>query len=111
VSALARKIGFIFQEPNDQLFAGTAVEDVRFGLKNSAQLADAIEARSAAVLAQLGLEPRDMFPRFLARGDKQKICIAAVVTMNRRYCCLMSRQLAIAGGICCCFVDRPELYR
>jgi energy-coupling factor transport system ATP-binding protein len=83
VSALARKIGFIFQEPNDQLFAGTVAEEVRFGLKNLALPADEIEARSAAVLAQFGLESaRDMFPRFLARGDKQKVCIAAIVAMQ-----------------------------
>jgi energy-coupling factor transport system ATP-binding protein len=83
VSALARKIGFIFQEPNDQLFAGSVADEVRFGLKNLALPADEIEARSAATLAQFGLEPvRDMFPRFLARGDKQKVCIAAIVAMQ-----------------------------
>jgi energy-coupling factor transporter ATP-binding protein EcfA2 len=83
VSALARKIGFIFQEPNDQLFAGTVAEEVWFGLKNLALPADEIEARSAAILAQFGLEAaRDMFPRFLARGDKQKVCIAAIVAMQ-----------------------------
>ena len=83
VSALARKIGFIFQEPNDQLFAGTVADEVRFGLNNLALPADEIAARSAATLAQFGLEPvRDMFPRFLARGDKQKVCIAAIVAMQ-----------------------------
>jgi energy-coupling factor transport system ATP-binding protein len=83
VSALARRIGFIFQEPNDQLFAGTVAEELRFGLKNLALPPDEIEARSMATLAQFGLESvRDTFPRFLARGDKQKVCIAAIVAMQ-----------------------------
>lgn len=83
VSQLARRIGFIFQDPNDQLFANSVQEEIEFGLKNLGLSAAEIGARVEATLEQFGLVgQRDMFPRFLSRGDKQKVCIASVVAMQ-----------------------------
>ncbi|MCX6049333.1 MAG: ATP-binding cassette domain-containing protein, partial [Chloroflexi bacterium] len=83
VTDLARKIGFIFQEPNDQLFANTVADEIRFGLQNLGLPEPEIEQRLAATLQQFGLEAvQTMFPRFLARGDKQKLCIASIVAMQ-----------------------------
>ncbi len=85
VSELARRVGFIFQNPNDQLFADTVEAEIRFGLRNLRLPPAEVEARLEATLAQFGLEPvRDVFPRFLARGDKQKVCIASIVAMRPR---------------------------
>lgn len=83
VSDLARRVGFIFQNPNDQLFATSVAEEVAFGLRNlglpPAEIADRLEA----TLERFGLtQQRDVFPRFLSRGDKQKVCIASVVAMQ-----------------------------
>ena len=83
VADLARKIGFIFQEPNDQLFANSVADEIRFGLKNLALPESKIEQRLALMLQQFDLESvQTMFPRFLARGDKQKLCIASIVAMQ-----------------------------
>jgi energy-coupling factor transport system ATP-binding protein len=85
VSTLARQVGFIFQNPNDQLFANTVAEEIRFGLRNLGLPRAEIEARMEATLAQFQIgELRDVFPRFLSRGDKQKVCIAAIVAMQPR---------------------------
>src|SRR5438067_1655349 len=85
VSTLARRVGFIFQNPNDQLFATTVAEEIRFGLRNLGLSRAEIEARLEATLAQFQLgELREVFPRFLSRGDKQKVCIAAIVAMQPR---------------------------
>ncbi len=85
VSALARRVGFIFQNPNDQLFANTVAEEIAFGLRNLGLAADEVAARLEATLAQFQLQDlRDVFPRFLARGDKQKVCIASIVAMRPR---------------------------
>jgi energy-coupling factor transport system ATP-binding protein len=85
VSALARKIGFIFQNPNDQLFANSVEEEIAFGLHNLELPADEVERRVEATLEQFGLlEARALFPRFLSRGDKQKVCIASIVAMQPR---------------------------
>lgn len=83
VSTMARKIGFIFQDPNDQLFTNSVAEEVEFGLENLGLDEDQIRRRVEATLEQFGLsEMRDVFPRFLARGDKQKLCIASIVAMR-----------------------------
>jgi energy-coupling factor transport system ATP-binding protein len=85
VSELARRVGFIFQNPNDQLFAGSVAEEIAFGLRNLGLPPAEVAARVEASLAQFNLTAvRDVFPRFLARGDKQKVCIAAVVAMQPR---------------------------
>jgi len=83
VSDMARRIGFIFQEPNEQLFANSVEEEVRFGLRNLDLTAEEVESRVNETLDLFGLQPlREVFPRFLARGDKQKVCIAAIVAMH-----------------------------
>lgn len=85
VSTLAQQIGFIFQNPNDQLFAQTVEDEIRFGLRNLRLPADEIETRLEAALERFGLSAvRDVFPRFLSRGDKQKVCIASIVAMRPR---------------------------
>jgi energy-coupling factor transport system ATP-binding protein len=85
VSSLAQKIGFIFQNPNDQLFANTVEEEITFGLRNLALPPDEIAARLEATLEQFDLTGvRAVFPRFLSRGDKQKVCIASIVAMRPR---------------------------
>lgn len=83
VSDMARRIGFIFQEPNEQLFANSVEEEIRFGLRNLALTEVEIEERLNETLDLFDLQPlRQVFPRFLARGDKQKVCIAAIVAMH-----------------------------
>lgn len=85
VSSLAQKVGFIFQNPNDQLFASTVEEEIAFGLRNLGLPPAEITPRLEAALEQFGLTAvRSVFPRFLSRGDKQKVCIASIVAMRPR---------------------------
>jgi len=83
VSDLARKIGFFFQNPNDQLFASTVRDEIAFGLKNLNLDEDEIKRRIDAALADFKLQHvENVFPRFLARGDKQKVCLASIIAMG-----------------------------
>jgi energy-coupling factor transport system ATP-binding protein len=83
VSELAQQIGFIFQNPNDQLFAQTVEDEIRFGLRNLRLAEQIVEQRVEETLERFQLTSfRRMFPRFLSRGDKQKVCIASVVAMR-----------------------------
>ena len=85
VSALAQRVGFIFQNPNDQLFANSVQEEITFGLRNLGLSTDEISRRLEAVLVEFDLvQLREVFPRFLSRGDKQKVCIASIVAMQPR---------------------------
>jgi energy-coupling factor transport system ATP-binding protein len=83
VSALAQQIGFIFQNPNDQLFAQSVEDEIRFGLQNLELAPPIVEQRVEETLERFNLvDLRGMFPRFLSRGDRQKVCIASVVAMR-----------------------------
>jgi len=83
VSDMARRIGFIFQDPNEQLFANSVEEEIVFGLRNLELSDEEIQKRLEETIELFGLEEiREVFPRFLARGDKQKVCIAAIVAMH-----------------------------
>jgi len=85
VSTLARKVGFVFQNPNDQLFASTVAEEIAFGLRNVGLAPDEVARQVDATLERFDLMPvRDVFPRFLSRGDRQKVCIASVLAMQPR---------------------------
>jgi energy-coupling factor transporter ATP-binding protein EcfA2 len=83
VSELAQQIGFIFQNPNDQLFAQTVEDEIRFGLRNLKLAETIVQQRLEETLERFGLsDQRGVFPRFLSRGDRQKVCIASIVAMR-----------------------------
>jgi len=83
VSELAKRIGLVFQNPNEQLFAVTVKEELEFGLKNLKLDEDEIKRRVDEVVEFFGLRDfLDISPRFLSRGDKQKVALAAVVAMK-----------------------------
>jgi len=85
VSELARKIGFFFQNPNDQLFASTVRDEIAFGLKNLNLSKEEIRQNVDDAIREFQLvEVEDVFPRFLARGDKQKVCLASIIVMGPR---------------------------
>jgi len=85
VSTMAQTVGFVFQNPNDQLFSGTVAEEIAFGLRNAGLSPAEVGARLEETLDRFDLVGvREVFPRFLARGDRQKVCIASVLALRPR---------------------------
>jgi energy-coupling factor transport system ATP-binding protein len=83
VSTLARKVGFVFQNPNDQLFCRSVEEEVTFALRNIGLPGDEVKKRTDEALEKFSLKSvRGVYPRFLSRGDKQRVSVAAVSAMN-----------------------------
>ena len=81
VSKLSRKVGFVFQDPDWQIFSLTVNDEVAFGLKNIG--AKDIESKVRNALKMVGLESMgDMMPQNLSHGQKQKLCIASVLAMD-----------------------------
>lgn len=78
-SALAKKIGFLFQNPDRQLCKPTIREEIRFGLaltgaKDAAQ-------RTEAVLEAFGLDG-DRDPFSASRGERQRIALASLIAVE-----------------------------
>lgn len=77
---IRRRVGLLFQDPNDQIFCPTVYEDVAFGPQQLG-LSDAeVRARVADSLKTVGLEdfePRA--PHHLSGGEKRLVCLAGVL--------------------------------
>lgn len=78
-----RKVGFVFQHPDDQLFLPTLLEDVAFGPLNDGASADDAAQASRAILAAFGLEhARGRAAHHLSGGEKRLASLATVLVME-----------------------------
>ena len=85
IAGLARKVGFIFQNPNDHLFADTVEEEISFTMKNLGFDRTEIETGVSRMLAEFGLEEyRRRYPRSLSGGEKQRVALASVLAVRPR---------------------------
>ncbi|MBU7011044.1 MAG: ATP-binding cassette domain-containing protein [Theionarchaea archaeon] len=83
VAEMARKVGYVFQNPEHQIFADTVAEEVEFGLKNLEVPELERKLRVTQVLKQTDLyRYRDTHPTSLSGGEKQRLAIASVLVMN-----------------------------
>ena len=83
VADLARLVGYVFQNPDHQLFAPTVAEEFAFGLGHLGVPPAEMDGRREEALALVGLDvaPGDV-PHFLGRGDRQKLAIATILAMR-----------------------------
>lgn len=78
-----KRMGIVFQNPNDQVFCSTVVEEVGFGLKNLGIRGNELGARVDGALSRVGLEGRAKDDPFeLSQGQRQKLAIASVLAMG-----------------------------
>jgi len=78
-----RRIGLLFQDPDDQLFSPTVLEDVAFGPLNLGKTkaeAAAVARRTLSFLGLNGFEDRITFK--LSGGEKRLVSLAAVLAME-----------------------------
>jgi len=86
---IRRRVGMIFQHPDNQIVGMTVAEDVAFGLANLALAPEEIRRRVAAVLAELGLVSlAARAPHTLSGGEKRLVALAGVLVMQPRYIAL-----------------------
>ena len=77
---IRRRVGFLFQDPDDQLFCPTVFEDVAYGPRQFGLAAARLEKTVADALALVGLEGfADRAPHHLSDGEKQRVCLAGVL--------------------------------
>jgi energy-coupling factor transport system ATP-binding protein len=79
---LAQRVGFVFQDPDHQLFAGSVAEEVAFGPRNVGLPPSEVDARVAEALAAVELDARDDDPFLLDKGARQRLAVAAVLALR-----------------------------
>jgi energy-coupling factor transport system ATP-binding protein len=81
----AREIGYVFQNPDHQIFADTVEAEVKFGPRNFGLDDREIESRCAEVLQAVGLEnERATDPFLLGKGQRQRLAVASVLALRPR---------------------------
>lgn len=80
---LRKRVGFVFQDPNDQLFAPTVKQDVAFGPLNLGYSMEKVKTIVEETLKTVGMsEFAEKPPHFLSLGQKKRIALAGVLAMQ-----------------------------
>ena len=83
VREIRRRVGLVFQDPDDQLFMPTVGDDVAFGPANLGLRGDELAIRVKEALAAVGaVELADRAPHHLSGGERRRASIATVLAMR-----------------------------
>jgi len=83
LAEIRRRVGLVFQDPDDQLFMPTVAEDVAFGPANLGLRGASLNARVDEALAAVGMsDHRDRAPHHLSFGQRRRVAVATVLAMR-----------------------------
>jgi cobalt/nickel transport system ATP-binding protein len=83
LTELRKRVGYVFQDPNDQLFAATVRQDVAFGPLNMGLSLDEVKGRVNEALETVEMiDYANKPPHFLSMGQKKRVAIAGVLAMR-----------------------------
>ena len=78
-----KKVGFLFQNPDVQLFSSTVFDEIAFGPLQLDMPQEEVKQRIEDIIGMLGIERlRDRAPHMLSGGEKKKVCIASILATN-----------------------------
>ncbi|RLE63435.1 MAG: hypothetical protein DRJ38_07575 [Thermoprotei archaeon] len=80
---LSSLVGYVFQNPDHQLFNQTVWDEVAFGLKLRGLSGDELESRVRRTLEIVGLqELAEEHPFFLSKGEKRRLALASILALE-----------------------------
>ena len=83
LSELGRRVGYVFQNPDHQIFANTIREEVAFGPRNFGLPAEEVNTRVSEALEVVGLSGREEHDPFsLTKGERQQLAVASVLATD-----------------------------
>lgn len=85
ISRLARQVGYVFQNPDHQIFSSSTRQEIAAGMRYQDWQEDAVQQRTAQVLEEFALQPyAEAQPATLSFGLRRKISIASVYATSPR---------------------------
>lgn len=86
IPEIRRRVGMVFQNPDNQLISPVVEEEIAFGLENLDLELPEIDSRIEKALQSVGLTDRRYHaPHLLSGGQKQKVALASVLAMQPNY--------------------------
>ena len=83
LAEIRRRVGVVFQDPDDQLFMPTVADDVGFGPANLGLRGTELTERVTEALEAVGMaEHRDRPPHHLSFGQRRRVAVATVLAMR-----------------------------
>jgi ABC-type cobalt transport system, ATPase component len=83
VSTLARKVGYVFQNPDDMLFCSSVKEEVAYGPTMLGFKEAEVKEKVESILQELGLDAqKETHPFALSLGDRQRLAVACVLSLD-----------------------------
>lgn len=92
---IRKKVGMVFQNPDNQIVASIVEEDVAFGVENLGLPSDEIRTRVDDALKRVGMyEYKDKAPHKLSGGQKQRVAVAGIIAMKPK-CIVLDEPTAM----------------
>ena len=83
IATMARKVGLVFQNPDDQLFAEDVEEEISFALRNFGYKEDIVKTRVDWAINLLDIQQyRKSSPFILSGGERKRVALASVLAWN-----------------------------
>lgn len=83
IKEIATKVGYVYQNPDHQLFCQTVYEECAYGLRNLGLSEPEIRRRVGEILRRVGLQGLEKVDTFmLGKGQRQRLAIASTLVMS-----------------------------
>jgi energy-coupling factor transport system ATP-binding protein len=100
---IGKKVGYLFQNPEKQIFAASVYEDISFPLEINGVDPELIKERAESILKELEIDHlKDKYPFNLSHGEKQRVALAGILVNETEYLILDEPTTALD-------TDRKEL--